>query len=538
MKIVHEIIDLGKGTYGQGFIQIDPTNLLKIYDDRNTTTGGGSGGSSGGSTLIQGHIIKDGAGNIMTQQPNLRFNRMTITNDNVNNQTIVTRPPSVVLSTIPPLNPLQGDEWINSITWKTYVYYDDFWVEEGRTGSGSINSESLNTFINLTDTPISYSGKAGKFTAVNDAETGLEFKDISILAPDGLVNIGTTTQSTNSIIYGINWQWRINQILYLPTNPIEITFPSSDLGFLRLDLVVGNNLGQIIRVPGTTVADDQPLILPTPPAGTIPLQEVYISNAGITSFTNFSLATFVRFDINNQNLSLTQRQNARTNIQSVSKDVSDLITSPLWRFFDEVKNVEVFSMTQGSQGSERLYTLRMRNDTGTIVFRLLNGVTQNGRGNQFARFYLRGDSLSTRSLVSWHNSLNNPIFAMEAGGVSEFYISAPIQPRSSTSDRSVRRDELYLNYNQILLSNDPIVDLTINVDCKLLILTGSGDLTGIVGEQGRLLRIEARGGDRIIRHENIASLVANRFSIISDLTINNGEIYTFLYTNSRWRRVL
>lgn len=110
MKIIHEIINLGKGTYGQGFIQIEPTNLLKIYDDRNSTTGGGSGGSGGGTTVIQGHVILDGAGNKMTQQPNLKFDRMTVTNDNVNQQTIVTRPPSVILSPTPPVNPLKGDE--------------------------------------------------------------------------------------------------------------------------------------------------------------------------------------------------------------------------------------------------------------------------------------------------------------------------------------------------------------------------------------------------------------------------------------------
>jgi hypothetical protein len=151
MKIIHELINLGKGKYGNGHTQIEVPDLLKIYDQREASTS--TGGSGGGTTITtEGHIILDGNASIMTQQPNLRFNRMIVTNDNVNQQTIVTRPPSIILSTTPPLNPLQGDEWINSNTWKTYVYYDSYWVEQSRTGLGdqlfkpvlnSYNSQSV-----------------------------------------------------------------------------------------------------------------------------------------------------------------------------------------------------------------------------------------------------------------------------------------------------------------------------------------------------------------------------------------------------------
>lgn len=135
MKIIHELINLGKGKYGNGHTQIEVADLLKIYDQREASTS--TGGSGGGTTITtEGHVILDGNASIMTQQPNLRFNRMIVTNDNVNQQTIVTRPPSIILSTTPPLNPLQGDEWINSNTWKTYVYYDSYWVEQSRTGLG------------------------------------------------------------------------------------------------------------------------------------------------------------------------------------------------------------------------------------------------------------------------------------------------------------------------------------------------------------------------------------------------------------------
>lgn len=111
--------------------------------------------------------------------------------------------------------------------------------------------------------------------------------------------------------------------------------------------------------------------------------------------------------------------------------------------------------------------------------------------------------------------------------------------RSGASNESVRRDELYLNYSETVGTAGTINDLAINSSTKLLILTGATDLTGVVPvDNTRLLRIEARGASRIIRHESASSTAANRFSIGSDLTINAGEVYQFIYTDSRWRRIL
>jgi hypothetical protein len=111
--------------------------------------------------------------------------------------------------------------------------------------------------------------------------------------------------------------------------------------------------------------------------------------------------------------------------------------------------------------------------------------------------------------------------------------------RSTINTQSVRRDELYLNYSQTVATAGTINDLAINSDCKLLILTGCDDLTGIVPvDNTRLIRIEARGGNRIIRDQSASSTAANRFALGADLTINAGEVYQFIYTDSRWRRVL
>ena len=111
--------------------------------------------------------------------------------------------------------------------------------------------------------------------------------------------------------------------------------------------------------------------------------------------------------------------------------------------------------------------------------------------------------------------------------------------RSNSSITSTRRDELYLNYAETVATAGTINNLAINASTKLLILTGATDLTGVVPvDNTRLLRIEARSASRIIRHESASSTAANRFSIGADLTINAGEVYQFIYTGSRWRRVL
>jgi len=125
-KIIHEIIDLGKGIYGAGYSQITNDNLLKIYDDNVTNNGGGTIIDDS----IDGHVIIDSANNQMFQQPKLKFDRMVVTNDNVNQRTIVSRPAPITISTSAPTNPLVGDKWVNNTTWKKYIYYDNFWVEE------------------------------------------------------------------------------------------------------------------------------------------------------------------------------------------------------------------------------------------------------------------------------------------------------------------------------------------------------------------------------------------------------------------------
>lgn len=140
---------------------------------------------------------------------------------------------------------------------------------------------------------------------------------------------------------------------------------------------------------------------------------------------------------------------------------------------------------------------------------------------------------STAYGISVFNSSSTRLFSVQGNG------SVFANNRSSANNNLTRRDELYLNYSQTVATTGTINDLAINADCKLLILSAADDLTGVVAvDNTRLIRIEARGANRIIRHESTSSTAANRFALGADLTINAGEVYQFIYTDSRWRRVL
>jgi hypothetical protein len=96
------------------------------------------------TTLVEGHKIYDSSGTLMTQQSKLKFTRLNVTNDGGNAQTIVTRPADTFVGTTAPASPVEGDVWRNSETWKTYTWYDSFWVEQNINSQGGSGDLSLN----------------------------------------------------------------------------------------------------------------------------------------------------------------------------------------------------------------------------------------------------------------------------------------------------------------------------------------------------------------------------------------------------------
>ena len=128
------------GLASAGFVKADAEGTFYI------DISGGSGG---------GHVIKDSAGTSLPQQPSLKFSRLTVTNDSVNSLTLVTRPADSYVGLTAPSSPVVGDVWTSSETWKTYKYYDGYWVEYGTGsststgggggGSGTVTSVSVVT---------------------------------------------------------------------------------------------------------------------------------------------------------------------------------------------------------------------------------------------------------------------------------------------------------------------------------------------------------------------------------------------------------
>jgi hypothetical protein len=174
------------------------------------------------------------------------------------------------------------------------------------------------------------------------------------------------------------------------------------------------------------------------------------------------------------------------------------------------------------------------NSFNVLVLRQITGITRTGN----SQIEFRPQNSGKRNLIRINdNSNTNQAVHWSDGTI--------FHQRSTLFDESVRRDELPFNYPQTVATSGIIDDLGLsNEGVKLLVLTNADELTGVVPvttNTGRELKIESRvAGGTIIRHDSASSTAANRFSLPSsaDFTINQNEIYTFIYTNARWRRVL
>ena len=141
--------------------------------------------------------------------------------------------------------------------------------------------------------------------------------------PDGIVQKGSVVINASSVDLDENWKWRYDSVVYQKLTPTNIPIPVPLAGNFRLDWIVGDTNNNIILIQGAESSDSSSVIAPVVPDGNIPLVQVFSNEAGIDYTEDQALSSFVRFDVNNQNLTSLQRLNARTNIQAVSKDTSD-----------------------------------------------------------------------------------------------------------------------------------------------------------------------------------------------------------------------
>ena len=208
-----------------------------------------------------------------------------------------------------------------------------------------------------------------------------------------------------------------------------------------------------------------------------------------------------------------------------------------WRPIDQYQVI-----TASAAAGINSYPLRVYKSNGsTLIFEVRSqgnvNITGLGSTSIGALNVQQDTSGATRQIIRCLDNSGNAVAFIENAGTI-------FHARSNGATYSVRRDELPFNYPQTVATAGTINNLSLtNEGIKLLILTAATDLTGVIPvttTTGRLLRIESRvGGGVIIRHESASSTAANRFTLPGavDLTIANGEVYTFIYTNGRWRRV-
>jgi hypothetical protein len=197
-----------------------------------------------------------------------------------------------------------------------------------------------------------------------------------IVQPNGLTQIGTFVQTGNDIDVNPDWIWRFNQVLYQKTTITPFTIAPAAVGFTRIDLIYGNTSTQVLLISGTEVEDPTPAVPPSVPANSVGFFLVFVDDSGITAFQEFALSSFVRFDVNNQNLSAIQRQNARTNIQALSRDTNDSRTGTL----TQNGQTSIIDSRSGSSG----ITFQIFGNTNTNVLSI------QPRGDTIHNVYSRG----------------------------------------------------------------------------------------------------------------------------------------------------
>jgi hypothetical protein len=182
------------------------------------------------STETVGHIIQN-SGSDMPQRRYLDFRRMIVTDNQLFNQTVVTRPPSVSVGVDPPTEDLlEGDEWIDSLNWKKYIRYDDYWVETGKVepSSSSGNPEAIerenNTVLFDRDYVI---GNAG----ARSGNILFDFTGARLMSVTRMIHNHTTipTFPAQSIIISGQYQLSVNNYIYFictkksSTEIVEVT---------------------------------------------------------------------------------------------------------------------------------------------------------------------------------------------------------------------------------------------------------------------------------------------------------------------------
>ena len=278
MKIIHEIINRGKGSYGSGQAQLTREQLLRIYDETRSitslilTTSGTSGAATYNSLTgvlnipvyssttgsiylndiidvnltgaVQGQALILGPGNIWIAQT-------------------IDPGSSITVDDVAPADPDQGDQWLDSTSGILYTWVVDNdsssqWVELGPSPIGS-SSTGVTESRTLTINGVTFDLSANRSWSVGTVT--------SLIAGTGLT--GGTITSSGTIAFDTTWgdaRYALSSALssYVPTSrTITINGTSLDLSSNRswsvgtvTSLIAGTGLsGGTITSSGTISFD-------------------------------------------------------------------------------------------------------------------------------------------------------------------------------------------------------------------------------------------------------------------------------------------
>lgn len=370
---------------------------------------------------------------------------------------------------------------------------------------GSLSASGLTVVYNSEGVfqYFQFNGRVKGQPAVNDNEfvTKAQLSEQGLVVPDGIVQYGGVEQDGNDIELDSLWVWRLASVLYNKPTDSLFSVPAAASGYTRIDLIVGNGSNDMQLVTGTEVELPDAALPPNVPSGTVGLVMVFVTDVGVVDFTEFALSSFVRFDVNNQDLNAVQRQNARTNIQALGKDVNEVHTG-------NFTNTGGLFHIQGGP-PQGYFRITMTGNSGSSKAIKIDGDEGGNADVLFvtARGELFVQSTSGQSIIVRNRANGNQVtILLHRNGFIQ-------HERSTNYNQSVRRDELGIFYPQTIITTGQLDNLAINADAKLLILTQATAISGIVLESNRkLLIFNDSGSDIEVLAESTASDAANRFA--------------------------
>lgn len=191
--------------------------------------------------------ILDGNENLLPFRDKNKYVRLTVQDDTIGEQIIITRPPSITISTSPPTGViLEGDEWINNNTWKHYGYYNSFWVQINTNGSVIANRYTHPAYPSISQTLIGATVIASLTTDAIGSITGLTTRNITAgdIGAQTLIAGVLTEGYIATIVSGVpTWSATLNELIETQSTVI------------RFDNVSGYIHGNTTPINGVMVYD-------------------------------------------------------------------------------------------------------------------------------------------------------------------------------------------------------------------------------------------------------------------------------------------